>query len=203
MGAAPAELRRAGGGRCPEGASVADVGSGAGLPGLVLAIARPDLSVTLVEPLLRRTDLPRRGGRRARSGDVCGASAVGPTPLHGSSALRRRHLARGGAAGPPARVVDAPGAPRRVRWSRSRARRWPTRSRRRRRRCARLGCAVARGDRVGGGSAVVPSARRSGSPGRTRRRYRGPPCRRPGSPRRGSGARPSSSTGSVGAQRGR
>lgn len=39
----------------PDGASVADVGSGAGLPGLVLAIARPDLSLTLVEPLLRRT----------------------------------------------------------------------------------------------------------------------------------------------------
>ncbi len=33
---------------------VIDVGSGAGLPGLALAIARPDLSVTLVEPLLRR-----------------------------------------------------------------------------------------------------------------------------------------------------
>ncbi len=39
----------------PENATVADLGSGAGLPGLVLAIARPDLSVTLVEPLLRRT----------------------------------------------------------------------------------------------------------------------------------------------------
>ena len=37
------------------GASVCDVGSGAGLPGLVLAIRRPDLQVTLVEPLLRRT----------------------------------------------------------------------------------------------------------------------------------------------------
>jgi 16S rRNA (guanine527-N7)-methyltransferase len=37
-----------------EGASVVDVGSGAGLPGVVLAIARPDLRVTLVEPLLRR-----------------------------------------------------------------------------------------------------------------------------------------------------
>ena len=34
---------------------VCDIGSGAGLPGLVLAIARPDLRVTLVEPLLRRT----------------------------------------------------------------------------------------------------------------------------------------------------
>jgi 16S rRNA (guanine527-N7)-methyltransferase len=39
----------------PAEASVCDLGSGAGLPGLVLAIARPDLRVTLVEPLLRRT----------------------------------------------------------------------------------------------------------------------------------------------------
>lgn len=36
-------------------ATVCDVGSGAGLPGLVLAIRRPDLRVTLLEPLLRRT----------------------------------------------------------------------------------------------------------------------------------------------------
>lgn len=39
----------------PDASSVVDVGSGAGLPGLVVAIARPDLEVTLVEPLLRRT----------------------------------------------------------------------------------------------------------------------------------------------------
>lgn len=39
----------------PPSASVADIGSGAGLPGLVIAIRRPDLSVTLIEPLLRRT----------------------------------------------------------------------------------------------------------------------------------------------------
>ncbi|MCC9205714.1 16S rRNA (guanine(527)-N(7))-methyltransferase RsmG [Arthrobacter sp. zg-Y769] len=35
-------------------ATVADVGSGAGLPGLCLAIARPDLTMTLIEPLERR-----------------------------------------------------------------------------------------------------------------------------------------------------
>jgi 16S rRNA (guanine527-N7)-methyltransferase len=40
----------------PEGARVADLGSGAGLPGLVLALARPDLEVTLIEPMARRVD---------------------------------------------------------------------------------------------------------------------------------------------------
>ena len=39
----------------PADASVIDVGSGAGLPGLVLALRRPDVQVTLVEPLLRRS----------------------------------------------------------------------------------------------------------------------------------------------------
>jgi 16S rRNA (guanine527-N7)-methyltransferase len=39
----------------PQGVSVIDVGSGAGLPGLALAIARPDLQLLLVEPMLRRT----------------------------------------------------------------------------------------------------------------------------------------------------
>lgn len=37
------------------GQEICDIGTGAGLPGLVVAIARPDLGVTLVEPLLRRT----------------------------------------------------------------------------------------------------------------------------------------------------
>jgi 16S rRNA (guanine527-N7)-methyltransferase len=36
--------------------NVGDVGSGAGLPGLVLAIARPDVGFTLIEPMERRVD---------------------------------------------------------------------------------------------------------------------------------------------------
>ncbi|MET9019347.1 16S rRNA (guanine(527)-N(7))-methyltransferase RsmG [Actinopolymorpha sp. NPDC004070] len=40
----------------PTNATVCDIGSGAGLPGIVLAIARPDLRITLLEPLLRRAE---------------------------------------------------------------------------------------------------------------------------------------------------
>jgi 16S rRNA (guanine527-N7)-methyltransferase len=41
------------------GARIVDIGSGAGLPGLPLAIARPDLEIVLLEPLLRRSDFLR------------------------------------------------------------------------------------------------------------------------------------------------
>jgi 16S rRNA (guanine527-N7)-methyltransferase len=40
----------------PSGARLVDIGTGAGLPGLAMACVRPDLTVDLVESLLRRTD---------------------------------------------------------------------------------------------------------------------------------------------------
>jgi 16S rRNA (guanine527-N7)-methyltransferase len=40
----------------PQSATVLDIGSGAGLPGIVLGLARPDLQITLLEPLERRAN---------------------------------------------------------------------------------------------------------------------------------------------------
>ncbi len=45
--------------RTPQGARVIDVGTGAGAPGLALALVRPDLFVTLVEPLGKRASFLR------------------------------------------------------------------------------------------------------------------------------------------------
>ena len=41
------------------GENIADIGSGAGLPGIPLALARPDTRISLIEPLLRRSDFLR------------------------------------------------------------------------------------------------------------------------------------------------
>lgn len=41
------------------GERVADIGSGAGLPGIPVAIVRPDIAMTLVEPLARRSEFLR------------------------------------------------------------------------------------------------------------------------------------------------
>ena len=40
----------------PVNSKVFDIGSGAGLPGLVLAIVRPDITMGLIEPLMRRSE---------------------------------------------------------------------------------------------------------------------------------------------------
>jgi 16S rRNA (guanine527-N7)-methyltransferase len=79
----------------PEGVRLIDIGSGAGLPGIVIALARPDLKVTLLEPLQRRIDFLqevvselgievdiKRGRSDGFKGsfDVVTARAVAPLP---------------------------------------------------------------------------------------------------------------------------
>jgi 16S rRNA (guanine527-N7)-methyltransferase len=54
----------------PPGSRVVDVGSGAGAPGLALALARPDLKMTLVEPLGKRAAFLRTAVGAASRSDV-------------------------------------------------------------------------------------------------------------------------------------
>jgi 16S rRNA (guanine527-N7)-methyltransferase len=78
---------------------VADVGSGAGLPGIVLAAVRPDVTVVLVEPLLRRatfleeavTALGLRTAvvRRARAEELHGALLVDAVVARAVAPLER------------------------------------------------------------------------------------------------------------------
>lgn len=64
---------------------VGDVGSGAGLPGLVLAIARPDVHLVLIEPMERRTDWLNAESERLALTNVTvvrgRAEEVAPDPL--------------------------------------------------------------------------------------------------------------------------
>ncbi|KXK60960.1 16S rRNA (guanine(527)-N(7))-methyltransferase RsmG [Micromonospora rosaria] len=85
--------------RIPAEAVVLDVGSGAGLPGLVLAIARPDLTVTLIEPLARRTaflieavqhlGLARQVRVFRGRAEEAAAGAAGTEPLRGDVVTAR------------------------------------------------------------------------------------------------------------------
>ena len=70
----------------PSRCSLIDLGSGAGLPGIVLAILLPDVTVTLLEPMARRVtflqeciqvlELANAVVRRGRAGDVQGQLAA-------------------------------------------------------------------------------------------------------------------------------
>ena len=81
------------------GCAMADVGSGAGLPGIVLAIVRPDLAVTLVEPMQRRTDfltevsaelgLSNVSVRRARAEELADELAVDVVTARAVAPLER------------------------------------------------------------------------------------------------------------------
>ena len=82
----------------PTGARVVDVGSGAGLPGIPLALARPDITLTLVEPMARRIEFLEEAVRdldrdqahdgspawrviRGRAEERAVVSAVGPVDV--------------------------------------------------------------------------------------------------------------------------
>lgn len=83
----------------PTGTHVADIGSGAGLPGLALAIARPDLDVVLVEPLQRRSEWLREvvadlglatvSVVRARAEELFGSLSVDVVTARAVSSLER------------------------------------------------------------------------------------------------------------------
>ena len=78
----------------PPGARVVDVGSGAGLPGIPIALARPDVTLTLVEPMARRVEFLEEVVRelvhdgsppwrvlRGRAEERALVSAVGPVDV--------------------------------------------------------------------------------------------------------------------------
>lgn len=58
----------------PEGSRIVDIGSGAGLPGLVLALVRPDLQVTLVDTQARRVKFLDEAIERLNLSSNCSAT---------------------------------------------------------------------------------------------------------------------------------
>ncbi len=81
--------------------SLVDIGSGAGLPGVVLAVLLPGVSVTLLEPMARRADFLREcvEGLRLRNAEVLRARAEDVAGQAGGGGLVGGTLAGGGPAG--------------------------------------------------------------------------------------------------------
>ncbi|WP_436623600.1 RsmG family class I SAM-dependent methyltransferase [Sorangium sp. So ce136] len=101
----------------PEGRRVVDIGAEAGTPGLPLALLRPDLDVTLVEPLQKRVAFLRTAtGTLVQQGVLAKAPRVERArrgPGAGQAVVRGGHLPRDAGAGrvaAPRRRAHAAGA---------------------------------------------------------------------------------------------
>jgi 16S rRNA (guanine527-N7)-methyltransferase len=104
----------------PATASVIDVGSGAGLPGIVLAIALPDARLTLLEPMARRVDFLREcvrelrlanvDVRRGRAEELAGQLAADVVTARAVAPLERLAVLAAGLARPGGRVLAIKGA---------------------------------------------------------------------------------------------
>jgi 16S rRNA (guanine527-N7)-methyltransferase len=104
----------------PVGARVADLGSGAGLPGIVLAILLPDSEVTLIEPMERRTSflaecvtelgLDNARVLRGRAEDLAGQVAADVVTARAVAKLDRLAVLTVGLARPGGLVLAIKGA---------------------------------------------------------------------------------------------
>jgi len=104
----------------PPSGTVADIGSGAGLPGIVLAILLPGVRVTLVEPLLRRSaflaqcaaelGLGNAEVRRARAEDLAGELTADVVTARAVAPLSRLAVWSCGLARPGGTVLAMKGA---------------------------------------------------------------------------------------------
>lgn len=107
-------------GQTTDPVELADLGSGAGLPGIVLAILRPDLAVLLVEPMARRTvflaecaeelQLPNVRVRRGRAEDLRGQIQADVVTARAVARLDRLAVLAEGLARPGGLVLAIKGA---------------------------------------------------------------------------------------------
>ncbi len=92
----------------PAKGTLVDLGSGAGLPGIVLAILLPGVRVTLLEPLARRVDFLEECVAGSGTDERSGGARTGRRPRPGSMSGRRRDVARCRATGQVGRSEHRP-----------------------------------------------------------------------------------------------